>query len=275
MENLPKNEFESDDDLKASTELIRLKLEMDFNMKISDTSQLSPEVENKWLANIYKFEEQYKNSKPVKVVELLGRPDFKKCDELTEVQIHEELGRVRSLLEEKHIALDCCCEYNDRTIYKFITEELFDHETDNFFVEGMTWHFIYEEFHPNHTYDLNRHATQFIDTLLTRKWDEDYDVYKLSKVIALKGNELTQSTISAMILAFQGAHNFFEVEEIKIEDVFVDLNNKIGRVNATIHYVAYPRQDTPRIFKGGGVIHFAYDSTDWDICGFEIPGFES
>ena len=275
MENQPKNEFESEDDLRASTELLRLKLEMDYNMKISHTSELPPEIENKWLSNIYNFEEQYKNSKPTKVRELLRNPVFPASEELNDLQISAELSRVLGLLEEKHIALDRCCEYEDRVIYKFIIEELFEHETDNFFLEGMTWHFIYEEFHPNHKHDLTRHATQLIDTLLTRKWDEEYDAYRLSKTISLRGKELPQKTISSMILAFQAAHNFFEVQEVKIEDIVVDLENKIGQVNAMINYVAYPKEDTPRRFHGPCVVNFVFDSNDWDISGFEIPGFES
>ncbi|CAN5357640.1 hypothetical protein BH09BAC3_BH09BAC3_09650 [soil metagenome] len=275
MENLPKNEFESEDDLRASTELLRLKLEMDYNMKISHTSELPPEIENKWLSNIYNFEEQYKNSKPTKVRELIGNPFFPASEELNDLQIREQLARVMGLLEEKHIALDCCCEYEDRVIYKFIVEELFDHETDNFSLEGMTWHFIYEEFHPNHKYDLNRYATQFMDTLLTRKWDEEYDVYKLAKTIQFRGKELPQKTISSMILAFQAAHNFFEVEEVTVEGIDIYLANKIGRVNGTIRYISYPKEDTPRKFLGPFVINFVFDATDWDICGIDIPGFES
>jgi len=44
-------------------------------------------------------------------------------------------------------------KYAPSVIYKFITEELFDHEMDDIMLPGFVHHFIYEEFHPNHEYD--------------------------------------------------------------------------------------------------------------------------
>ncbi len=60
--------LDPEEDLRASTELLRLKLETEHNMVFSDTSDLSPEIENKWLTNIYNFEQQYKKSKRTKVL---------------------------------------------------------------------------------------------------------------------------------------------------------------------------------------------------------------
>ncbi len=272
MENLYEDGLDPHEALRASTALLRLKLELEHNMVISETSGLSPEVENKWLSNIYDFEKQYKDAKIVKVYDLLEKPAFPKWDSISKGQLQDELKRLRGLMKEKHIELDCCCEYDDTVIYRFITEELFDHETDTVFLAGMTHHFIYEEFHPNHDYDLRRHVTDFIECLLSRQWDEEYDVYKLSKVILFNGKEHSASVISAMIKIFQGAHSFFEIEKIEIESVTIEIEKSRARAEAQLTYVGHPNEGSSRVVNGYCVINFVYDSSEWDISGFEFPG---
>ncbi len=59
---------------------------------------------------------------------MIGQPAFPAWDQLDEKQISRELVRLLALMEEKHIVLDCCVDYDDKLIYRFITEELFEHE---------------------------------------------------------------------------------------------------------------------------------------------------
>src|SRR5882672_6660324 len=106
------------DDLRASNELIKLKLELDHKVVIGSTTDLSPETENEWLNHIYDFEKLHKECGQAKVYDLLGRPPFAKYDQLTEGQVREELERLTTLMEEKSIALDCCCEYDAVIIYR-------------------------------------------------------------------------------------------------------------------------------------------------------------
>ena len=53
--------------------------------------------------------------------------------------------------------------YDPRTIYQFITEELFDYETDDMQFPGLTQNFTYEEFHPNHQLDIQRRTMDFFE----------------------------------------------------------------------------------------------------------------
>ena len=59
-----------------------------------------------------------------------------------------------ALLAQKNIVVEFTKPRNARFKYRFITEELFEHEMDDVHVKGMFTHFTYEEFHPNHDYDL-------------------------------------------------------------------------------------------------------------------------
>ena len=276
MENLNDNTVDAEDDLRASNELMRLKLELDHHMIMSgSTSELPPEVENQWLNNIYNFEKQFKEAGRSKVYDLLDRPAFAKYDALTEDQFHQERQRLESLMEEKNFVLDCCCDYEDKVIYRFITEELFEHETDAFLMEGMVHHFIYEEFHPNHDYDLRRHTTDFLERIMERKWNDTYYQFFLSEIVSFQGKEFPASMVSSIMIAFQEAHSFFDCKKTQIENVHFDLGTGKGMVEVYVEYIAHPIHGMAKVFEGKGQIHFINEYDCWTISGFEFHGFSN
>lgn len=273
MKNSADEALDPDDDLKASNELMKLKLELEHNMQMNDTSTLSPEIENQWLNQIYNFEKQYRDAPRIKVYDFIGRPSFSSADLLTSRQVRKELKRALSLLEEKSIVLDCCCKYEDLVIYRFVTDELFEHEMDSFSVKGMIHHFIYEEFHPNHDYDLRRFANDFIESIFNRKWEEQWGEHLLSSSIYFHGAEHTQPSISSIISIFQEAHTRLKVEKSNIENVTFDLNNNNGTVEALLEYKACPNQGKARLVKGKCSIQFVRRYDWWTVSGFKFPGF--
>ena len=152
----PHEEKFSDDpqeNLRMENELLKLKLQAQFGAKLGEGETLPPEIENEFLKNVFAFEQNLGDYTPIKVVELLGSPDFKKAAELDEASLKIEYDRLIELLNEKSMAVDFIRPRNDRFMYQFITEELFDHETDNS-MPGMTMNFIYEEFHADHDLDI-------------------------------------------------------------------------------------------------------------------------
>ena len=116
----------------------------------NNDSRLPPEIENQWLKNVMEFEKAYANAKPQKIVDLLGRPSFENENSMDDKKFKTEFIRLNKLLNDHNINVDFIVPQSDRVKYHFITEELFEHETDFVPVEGMTTNFIYEEFHPDH-----------------------------------------------------------------------------------------------------------------------------
>ncbi len=266
----PQNPLNPEDELKAENELLKLKLELEHGMKQSETSLLTPEAENQWLNRMYEFEQQYKDSQRVKVYDAIGRPDFRKLDDLPGEEIPKALEELLSLMGRKGIALDCCCEYEDAVIYKFITEELFEHEMDDISIEGMVYHFIYEEFHPNHEYDLRRYATEFVESLLHRKWNSEFDVFQLDDIITFKGKDYNSDEISAITLAFQ-ENRTFHIDKLEIKQVIFDVEQGAGEVQGQLAYHAHSSQSS--LFHQGPIeICFEYESGYWYINGFHLPG---
>jgi hypothetical protein len=256
-----------EDELKAESELLRLKLELEHGMKHSETSSLSPEMENQWLSYIYNFEQKHKDARRIKVYEVIGRPHFKKHDELLPEEVPEALKQLLSLMEEKRVQLDCSCPYEDALIYKFITEELFDYEMDDFFGDGMVHHFIYEEFHPNHAYDLKRYATEFTENLLLRKWNPEFDTYALSHMVTYKGIEYNNADVSSVILAFQEGRTF-QLEKLEIQNVSFDVEQGAGEVRAYLEYRAHGQN----LHEGTATYGFKFDYGYWYLSSFQLPG---
>jgi len=267
----PENLLNPEEQLKAENALLKLKLELEHGMKQADTSSLSAEVENSWLNNIYNFEQQYKNAKRIKVYDAIGRPAFKKLAELSGEAVSDALKGILSVMEKKGVELGFCCPYDDALIYKFITEELFDHEMDDMSVAGMITHFIYEEFHPNHDYDLRRYAKEFLENLLSRKWNQEFDGSSLNKKVLYKGKEYDNEEIAIIILGFQEDRTF-QLEDVKIEQVSFDVEKGEGKVQAHLAYRAYS-QGKNQHHQGDSVINFKHDFGYWYIQGFQLPGF--
>lgn len=262
---------EQKDKFKAENGLLRLKLELEHGMKHSETSSLSPEVESQWLSYIYNFEQRHREAKKIKVYEVVGSPRFKAADELLPEEVPEALKQMLSLMEAKGVMLDCSCPYDDGLIYKFITEELFDYEMDDITVDGMVHHFIYEEFHPNYSHDLQRYATEFTKNLLLRKWNPEFDTHALSHTVSYKGKEYSEKDISSIILAFQEGRSF-ELEKLEIQKVSFDIEKGAGEVLASLGYHSHAGQN--RWFHQGIASYaFAFEYGYWYLSGFQIPGF--
>ncbi|NOT77137.1 MAG: hypothetical protein HOP08_19610 [Cyclobacteriaceae bacterium] len=274
MKNLNEDGLDPLEELKASSELLKLKLGLEYEMKLGDTSSMSPELENLWLNSIYKFENEYKKRRTIKVYDVLKNPSFPKYDTLTKEELHLELEKLLALMETYHMALGCCCEYDETTIYRFITEELFEHETDGIFVEGMVQHFIYEEFHPNHEYSIRQRVEDFIDVILRREWKEEWDIINLTKEVSFNDLQVSRNLISAMILEFQEAHLSFEIKSMQIKKINFDLDKNTGYAKGFIKYHANPHNDKSRNFEGPFIIDLECQSSHWNISGFKIPGID-
>ena len=262
----------SNEEIRFENELLKLKLQTEFGMQEHGVSpDLSSEVENMWLNNIYAFEAQFKNAKRIKVYDAIGRPGFKKVDELTDMEVLKALAEFELLMDKRGIVLDCCCAYPHRVIYKFITEELFECEMDDISIPGMVCHFIYEEYHPNHDYDLRQDTERFIRNLLEMEWNPEYDMYSLAETVRIKKRSFARKAVSALIVEFQ-AERKFEIKNFEIQDVSFDLEKKIGSVNANVEYHDLSKHED-EIVKGTCSVSYVFDEPVWRVSRFRLPGF--
>ena len=272
--NNPKDpQLNRQEDLTAENNLLKLKLGLEHGMQMADTGSLSPEIENQWLKHVYAFEQQYKDARRIKLYDYLGRPEFRKWDSLAPEEIGRELQRLQSILAANNVQVDCICKYDDAVIYKFITEELLAHEMDDMRIPGMVCHFTYEEFHPNHDHDVRRQVSDFLETIFERQWHKEYDQFALAVKITFSGKHHDRAAISAIITAFQEAHDELEMARLDITEVIINTDITMADVAGSLS-VSGKRQGERVVYEGRCSFHFVRQDGYWYIDAFEVPGLK-
>lgn len=135
---------------------------------------------------------------------------------------------------KNEIVLDCLSDYDDEVIYKFVTEELFEEMVDDFRIDGMRTCFIYEEFHPNYDYDLRNHSNKFLDRIIKREWNDEFDSFHLCDRIELNEKIYTREEFSKIIHVIQESSKTLEIRTFCILEVLFSLESRIATVRGFI-----------------------------------------
>lgn len=150
----------AEENLKAENDFLKMKLmlERGGQFESAEDESLPPEVENQFLNQVIAFEEQFENRKPIKIYEKIGRPQqFKPAAEIPDNDIEQAWKELDEYLGGHGISVDVCSpNVSTKELYRFVTEELFEHETDDISLPGWSTHFIYDEFHPDAKYENSR-----------------------------------------------------------------------------------------------------------------------
>ncbi|HMQ70816.1 MAG TPA: hypothetical protein PKC58_17705, partial [Ignavibacteria bacterium] len=242
-----------------------------FGMKESDTSKLDPEMENQWLNYIYEFENSYKDAKRISVYEYIGKPEFRspEKEKLSQSEMSAELDRIQNIMAEKGIRLDVICKYEneEELIYKFITEELFSMEVDDMRIEGMNQHFIYEEFHPNHKYDLTNVSEDLISNIFNNKWKTEFHGLYISKEVEFAGRKITADDFGKLVYNFQDAFTQRKLHSKYVKEVEFDPEKCIADVTGFITF-----ELDSDIIPGEFKFHFELsDYGCWIMSRIELP----
>ena len=253
--------------LKMENDLLKAKLTAEFGMKHSD-SKLDSEMENQWLNYVYDFEKAWKDAGTISIYDFLGKPEFKPFNQINSNDVSSELDRLNEIMIKNNIVLDTLSEYDDETIYKFITEEFFNMETDNMRIEDMNHCFIYEEFHPNHEYDLKNQTTDFLYSMLERKWSPEFDKYSLDNKVEFNNKFYDRDSFMKFISTFQEAYMPLEIVSKEICIVEFDMEKGIGESNGSVSY-----NGNSKNYSGEWKINFVYEDGFWSISGVKLPNF--
>ncbi len=297
-ENDDDHELTPEDELRAENEINKLNLELKGGTFFS-SGNIPPEIEKMFLDQIMQFEEAHRNAKMVKLHEYLGAPTWVAETELDEAQIHTELGRILELMTENGIGLDVQGDYEERVIYKFITEELFEIERQDIRLPGMMNHYVFEDFHPNDTLDTNNTTEEFIQLLLGNEdedneedEDDDFDFLRndeedeiddstryrreLNEICLDKqGNEIPRDKVVAKLLAFRNAFGTIKHLDFEIETTEV-IENK-ATVAFQLKYAAQIAGSLQEIcFDGEGTCYLIREDKGdyWMVQGIKFPGFD-
>ncbi|MDO9152281.1 MAG: hypothetical protein Q7U47_00965 [Paludibacter sp.] len=142
-----------------------------FFSDMTNENALPLDIESQFLDNIMAFENAYQSAQRTTLYDFLEKPYFRKVEELTDDEVTEALNSIIKLLNDHQVCLDTICEVDDRELYRFIIEELLFENKDDMHIPGMISHYIYEDFHPNHEYDIQHHSYDFLSSYLDKESD--------------------------------------------------------------------------------------------------------
>jgi len=266
---------DEEDNLRMENELLRLKLKAELGADSQSSGNLDPLIENEFLKHIMAFEQNYAGAKRIKIFDLLGRPNFKRADELNDQLIDLAFEEITDLLAQKNISVDFIAAYDNRTKYSFITEELFDHETDDFKVPGMVTHFTYEEFHPNHKLDIGNRAEEFLSGWLEQKINE-HSWYLADPFILKGGKTLSKVELAEKLKQVFNSYNAFTDPEYTIADIGFEFKTEtgMGYAEGYIKYNAILESNEKITFHGPFKLYLSCEQEWWSIFHVALPGFE-
>ncbi|HRO44638.1 hypothetical protein [Agriterribacter sp.] len=235
---------------------------------------LPPRIENEFLHYIQAFEKQSQNPKYIKVFDKIERPvHFKPVSEIPDDEIEEAWETLHGYLQQYQISLDVCsANITVRELYRFTTEELFEHEMNDMDIPGMMHGFIYDEFYPDHAYDNTNYAVDNCIAYLLQKSPFDYMPCFRSKNLRLNNHyPLSKDAFKLLANRFKEAYDTLDDAEIGGETCTINGNTCIVKGN---YAVTASLQNDPIYLKGSWGVHFELDTTldCWYLWNVQVEG---
>lgn len=261
--------------LRMENELLKLKMQAELGAQFHEESDIPADMENIFLKNILAFHEAAQNQTSITVAKKLANPKFTKAIDLSNAEIGNELERLENLLAEHHIVVDYIGDYDDRTKYVFLTEELFDIEIDDMEIGDMKRHFIYEDFHPDHAADIKKHAEDFIN--LWFKQAIKADSWELADEFILpEGKIKTKEEVVNQIHDIFNLSNGFingRYDIIEVDYKLMDGDRGMGYAEGALGYRVLLANGETEVISGPFKLYFALEFGYWQIIHLVFPGF--
>lgn len=280
------NEFSekfSDDEeeqLRIENEILRLKLKAELGGEIEGiegTENLPPEIENLFLKNILSFEHQYEQVSSTTIYQIIQEPTFVKGEDLNDDELVVAFERINQILDNNHIAVDYRGDYSIREKYRFITEDLFNHETKLVRIDGMTTHYSYEEFYPNHSLAIEDQAKEFIAHWFDMNFDENS--FELSDEFLTDTQKIVSKvTVLQKFNNIFAAYKAFEEANFFIAETSFDLNEAdktmgFGFAEGGLKFNAVLESNEIIAVESPFKLYMHLENGDWRIFFFYWPGF--
>jgi hypothetical protein len=264
------------ENLRIENEILKLKMQAESGAYFGGENELPPEIEKEFLLQVQAFEEAWKDVKNVSMYDLLGQPPFKEEKELSDEEIPPELDRLNRLIAENQNELSFLGEYEPRVRYKFITEEFFRLEVEDFNLPGMTRGFIYEDFYPNHQLSIKERTMEFLEEWFEMNfspfsWQLD------EKFILPDGKILSKEEVLNKIQLVTDSYSRFtdcSHSEFNISYQWDDKENRgLGHAEGYVKYHAVLENGESVPIEGPFKLYFSSEYDWWQIYYFIFPGF--
>jgi hypothetical protein len=269
-DNFPANDGNKRSALILENEILLMKLNAEFGAEIFfPDKRLPPEVENHFLRSVYSIESNTRSGLPKQTVfQKIGEPDFPDESSLDNAALEEAFQDLTDLLYAHRIVLDTLAEYSDRTLYNFIIKELFVFIVEDWNNADCYCHFCYEEFHPNHEYDLRESTTQFAENVIGQRLSPEF--HQLHNPIRTSAFNF----ISADMAYQQIVESYKEFTRLELSTFVITevcIQDQIAMVHFLIEYDAGFKTEVLKI-SGAGRLDFLLQDGYWFISALQFPG---
>ena len=271
------NHLSDEEKLKAENEFLKMKLMLEQGAQfgtMQTDSELPAGIENEFLNYIMAYEKQAVERKMIKIFDKIERPNhFKPVNEIPEDEIENAWNNLDEYLRKYSIELSVCSpNISDRELYRFTTEELFDHEMNDMNVPGMMSCFTYDEFYPDYKYDNTRHAVEdCIEVILKKK---HFDWMPLLKKENLRINDhypVSEKEYINLINRFKDAYEDIQLQEMNDPVCTIEGNSCYvkGNYDVTLTF------SSEEIFiNGEWMVEYEFDEDFgfWEIANVQVEG---
>ena len=199
---------------------------------IAGSGNIPEEIENAFVKNVVAFELQAQMKKMCTIFEFIGKPAFIPFQDVAPDDLFENLEQLYDTMEIHGIYLNTCDNYPDDVIYKFITEEFFQHEIKDIRVPGSMLLFEYESFHPNIPFQLGR-VTEDLITCFFNSNGMNYtpDIH-LENEVYINTKKYSKEDFVLFLKNYMEFHDAVELQDYEIKNTTVE--ETIGRVEASV-----------------------------------------
>ncbi len=266
-----------EENLRIENELLKLKLQAERGAIFSESRESLPaEVEAAFLKNIELFESAHEQAKESTVYEFIGKPAWKKKEELDPKALEDALAEMMEIMETRNIILEVMGEYPPAVIYEFITGEFFRQTFIPINVPGFMHCFTYEEFHPNHTLSIEMTANEFLGNWLRKEFSE-YALEMAGPFITAAGRQLTEIEVKTKLNNCLDSYRSFSnsrINDMATSFEWNDAENKgLGHAEGMISYDAILENGETVHISGSFKLYMICEFDYWQIFYFEMPGF--
>jgi len=263
--SVKKTSEKDDDAIRFENEFLKAKIKAEtgaLNVLVFPGKKVSPEIENELLKLLASDvdEEELDDIEDIPIYDFIGRPDYINENDLSDEQIPIELEYVNGLLDAKNIIYSVLPSVDDRMVYKFVTEDLFQHPILNLPDSEIGSHYFYENFHPDHEYDSRKTCEEFIDVYFSCDFDK-------------RIRDLSMEDIRnfAELCEFHDA--FEEFTNVKFEIIDADVAPVECIRKATISFDALKSAGIKPIhFEGEAIFELEYENKSWTVIVAQFPG---
>ena len=178
-------------------------------------------------------------------------------------------------LKEYNINFDVCSpNVPVHELYRFVTEELFEHEMSDINIPGAISNFIYDEFYPDPVYENSNAASDECINYILQKGPIEWTHNFRDEHIRLNEHfPLTVEQFKRLADDYKSAYDNIEIEDIDVTSCLVE--EQICSVDGTYKVKAYVGVDALQL-SGKWKVNFEKDDKlgYWYISEVQIYGID-